>query len=93
MFEKIFTAGKIGNMELKNRLIRSATYEALADVNGNVTDELVNFYGILSRGGIGLIILGYSYIQENGKCASNQTEYIMTLLRRLKKLLILCIEK
>jgi len=73
MFEKIFTAGKIGNMELKNRLIRSATYEALADVNGNVTDELVNFYGILSRGGIGLIILGYSYIQENGKCASNQT--------------------
>lgn len=58
---------KIGSMEIKNRFVRSATYERLASEDGSVTDELVQFYKILAEGGTGLIITGLTYVQPNGK--------------------------
>ncbi|MFX0152869.1 MAG: NADH:flavin oxidoreductase [Candidatus Hodarchaeota archaeon] len=58
---------KIGSLEIKNRFVRSATYERLASEDGSVTDELVQFYKILAEGGIGLIITGVAYVQPNGK--------------------------
>jgi 2,4-dienoyl-CoA reductase-like NADH-dependent reductase (Old Yellow Enzyme family) len=41
---------KIGNMEVKNRFVRSATYECMVEETGEVTDELVNLYRHLARG-------------------------------------------
>lgn len=60
----IFTPGKIGNIEIKNRLIRSATYENAATSGGEVTDALVNFYRRLGRGGTGLIITGIGCVMD-----------------------------
>ena len=34
----LFEPLKIGNFEIKNRFVRSATYSAIADQNGSVTD-------------------------------------------------------
>jgi 2,4-dienoyl-CoA reductase-like NADH-dependent reductase (Old Yellow Enzyme family) len=39
----------------------------MADEDGKVTDRLINFYNRLAKGGVGLIILGYAYVQENGR--------------------------
>lgn len=69
----MFTPGKLGNLELENRLMRSAVWEAMADENGFVTDALVNCSRILAKGGVGLIILGYSYMQPNGRQQPGQT--------------------
>ena len=63
----------INNMSLKNRLVRSATYEAMAAEDGSVTDRLIDLYTSLAKGGVGLIITGFAYIQGNGHCMPLQT--------------------
>jgi len=62
----------IKNMSLANRLVRSATYEGLAAEDGSVTDELIDLHTTLARGGVGLIIVGYANVQENGHCMPRQ---------------------
>ena len=63
----LFEKTKIKNMELKNRLVRSATHEAMADDNGFPTDKLFKLYERLSKGGVGLIITGYTFVSRDGK--------------------------
>jgi 2,4-dienoyl-CoA reductase-like NADH-dependent reductase (Old Yellow Enzyme family) len=62
----LYEPTKINNMTLKNRLVRSATYEAMAAADGSVTDQLIDMYTSLAKGGVGLIITGTTHIQENG---------------------------
>jgi 2,4-dienoyl-CoA reductase-like NADH-dependent reductase (Old Yellow Enzyme family) len=69
----VFEPGKIGGMVIKNRLVRSATYEGMASEDGSVTDELVELYRTLAEGGVGLIITGYAYVQPSGKPMPRQT--------------------
>ncbi len=68
----IFKPKKIGNMIVKNRLIRSATYEGMASEEGGITNDLLNLYGKLAQGGIGLIITSFSYVQQSGRGYINQ---------------------
>lgn len=62
----VFTAGKISDVEIPNRLVRSATYECRATEDGFVTDDLVKVYEELAQGGVGLTITGMSYVREDG---------------------------
>jgi 2,4-dienoyl-CoA reductase-like NADH-dependent reductase (Old Yellow Enzyme family) len=55
----VFTSAHIGQIEIKNRLVRSATYENAATGEGRVSDFLVDLYRSLAKGGAGLIITGY----------------------------------
>ena len=54
-------------MELRNRLIRSATLEGLCSIDGQATPELIELYRNLAAGGCGLLISGITYIREEGK--------------------------
>ena len=63
---------QIGKLEIKNRCVRSATYEALANEAGEVTNELIDFYKTLSEGGTGLIITSYAFIQQSGRAQNKQ---------------------
>lgn len=63
----IFQPVRVRNIELKNRLVRSATAERMVDKEGAVTDELVKCYQKLARGGIGTIITGHSFVREDGR--------------------------
>ena len=67
-----FSPMKIGNMEVKNRFVRSATYECMAKETGEVTDELVNLYRHLAKGEVGLIITGYTFIHPLGRAFTYQ---------------------
>ena len=64
---KIFTPCAIGSLVLPNRIIRSATFEGMADKNGFITNEYIQFYDHLSRQKTGAIICGFSYISQEGK--------------------------
>ncbi|WP_026896172.1 NADH:flavin oxidoreductase [Clostridiisalibacter paucivorans] len=59
--KSLFDSTKLGNMDIKNRIVRSATWERMAK-DGRMTDKLFNVYRNLAKGGVGLIITGYSYI-------------------------------
>ena len=52
----VFTSALIGSVQVKNRLIRSATYENAATSGGEVSEFLVDLYRNLAKGGVGLII-------------------------------------
>lgn len=49
-------------MSMKNRIIRSATWEQLADEDGMPTKELLDIYEDLSSKDVGTIITGYAYV-------------------------------
>jgi len=59
--------GKIGRLDLKNRLVRAATSETMATKDGDATDELVRIYADLARGGAGLIITGHIHVEPRGQ--------------------------
>jgi len=69
----LFTPTKIGNLSLRNRLVRSATAERLADANGYPLPALQQLYSNLARGGVGLIITGHMYIHPSGKAHPEMT--------------------
>ena len=52
-------------MELRNRFVRSATYDGCAH-EGYVTDKQVDLYATLSEGGVGLIVTGITYVHPSG---------------------------
>ncbi|MFO8056421.1 MAG: NADH:flavin oxidoreductase [bacterium] len=62
----MFTPGRIGNLELKNRVVRSATWEALADEEGRVTGSLIGYTLARIRGEVGLYIMGITAVSRNG---------------------------
>lgn len=63
----MFTEGKIGNLKVKNRFIRSATAEYGANADGTITEQYFDLYRQLALGEIGLIIQGHLYIIDEGK--------------------------
>lgn len=64
---KLFTPKKIGNVELPNRFVHSATYEGMAKETGEVSDELIKRYEKLAKGGAGLIISGAMCVHSTGR--------------------------
>ncbi len=55
-FKKIFKSGKIGKMEVPNRLVVPAMATMYADEDGKITDRLIAYHEAKARGGWGLII-------------------------------------
>ena len=64
----LFEKTRIQGMELKNRIVRSATHEGMSDGNGFPTEALFKLYGRLAKGGSSLIITGYAFVSRDGKC-------------------------
>lgn len=67
MGKTLFDAQQIGSVTLKNRFVRSATWEGMCDAQGAVTPQLIDWYRDLTAGGVGLIISGYSFVRADGK--------------------------
>jgi len=74
MSKSFSTPQKIGSIDIKNRLVRSATFECMASLeDGSVTNELIHLYKTLAEGGVGLIITGLTYVHPSGRGYNNQT--------------------
>jgi 2,4-dienoyl-CoA reductase-like NADH-dependent reductase (Old Yellow Enzyme family) len=63
----LFEETKINGMTLRNRLVRSATWEGMCGPDGRPTGRLVKCYRDLAGGGVGLIISGYTFVRPDGK--------------------------
>jgi len=63
----LFDQTTINGMTLQNRLARSATWEGMCDVEGRPGEKLISLYRELARGGVGLIITGYTFVSPEGK--------------------------
>ena len=69
----LFTPKKIGNVELPNRFVHSATHEGMAKESGEVSDELIRRYRKLAKGGVGLAITGLMNVHSSGRGYKHQT--------------------
>jgi 2,4-dienoyl-CoA reductase-like NADH-dependent reductase (Old Yellow Enzyme family) len=63
---------QIKELVAKNRFLRSATMEYLADLEGKVTDDLLKLYYDVARGGSGLIVTGCAAVEQSGKGWAHQ---------------------
>ncbi|MGB9927038.1 MAG: NADH:flavin oxidoreductase [Methanosarcina sp.] len=68
----IFDPIKVCSLELKNRFVRSATHEYMAEEDGTPTSELGDLYEEFAKNEVGLIISGYSYVLPGGKSSEKQ---------------------
>ena len=62
----VFEATSIKGLTLPNRFVRSATWEGMADYDGNCTEKLVDLMAQLAKGGVGLIISGFTCVSPEG---------------------------
>lgn len=58
---KLFTPGKIGPVELRNRTIRSAAFEGMGKDN-NPTEQLKQYHVSVAEGGVGMTTVAYAGI-------------------------------
>lgn len=74
-------------MHVKNRFVRSATVECLADENNRITDEYIKVYTRLAKGGVGLIIPGNYFVNSIGRVVNRvpvlDRDEVIDDLRRL----------
>lgn len=64
----LFTPVRIGSLELRNRIARSATAEGLSGPDGAPSDRVADLYRELAAGGVGLIITGHAFVHPGGRC-------------------------
>ncbi len=67
MNNRLFETNSINAMSLANRFIRSATWDGLADDDGNCTARLIELMSNLASGGVGLIITGHAFVRKDGQ--------------------------
>ena len=60
-FPKLFESGRIGKLDLKNRILFPPMATHMATVEGDVTDQLIDYYAERARGGVGLVVIEGSF--------------------------------
>jgi 2,4-dienoyl-CoA reductase-like NADH-dependent reductase (Old Yellow Enzyme family) len=75
MESEVFDPIRVGGTEFKNRIIRSATHEGLADEGGAPTRAHAALYAKLDSGGVGGIITGFAAVSRDGRSALHRDLY------------------
>jgi 2,4-dienoyl-CoA reductase-like NADH-dependent reductase (Old Yellow Enzyme family) len=68
----LFQQTNINDLRLRNRTVRSATCDCLADSVGHVTDKQIDLFSNLAAGGVGLILTGITYAHLSGQIVAHQ---------------------
>lgn len=63
----LFEPARIRDLEMRNRFVRSATYDAGTDESGQVSDGQLKLYSDLAEGGVGLIISSIMFVHPMGR--------------------------
>ena len=83
--DKIFAAGKIGGLQLKNRLIRSGCFEGMCQ-NGQVTDNLIEHHRRLAEGDLAMTTVAYCSVSHDGRTFEHELWIREEIIPDLKRL-------
>jgi 2,4-dienoyl-CoA reductase-like NADH-dependent reductase (Old Yellow Enzyme family) len=53
---RLFSPGRIGTLEIKNRTVMDAMGTLLEELDGSVGERLIGYYEARAKGGAGLIV-------------------------------------
>jgi 2,4-dienoyl-CoA reductase-like NADH-dependent reductase (Old Yellow Enzyme family) len=67
----VFTPAKLGPVTLRNRIIKSATFEG-ATPNAVVTDDLIKYHRLPAAGGVGMTTVAYCAVSQAGRTEPTQ---------------------
>jgi NADH:flavin oxidoreductase / NADH oxidase family/Pyridine nucleotide-disulphide oxidoreductase len=70
MFPRLVEPGSIGNIRLKNRMIKAPQHTGLANPDGSVTDRMLRYYRDVASGGVSMVIVEYAWIDNDASRAS-----------------------
>jgi 2,4-dienoyl-CoA reductase-like NADH-dependent reductase (Old Yellow Enzyme family) len=70
----VLSEGRIGPLVTRNRIIRSATSESMADPGGFITDAYRRLHLRLARAHVGLIFTGHCAVHRSGRYIRGMTE-------------------
>lgn len=70
--KSLFDQTEFAGLKLKNRFIRSATYDGVADERGYLTEALFQIYEKLAKGGVGTIITGLTAVTDREQRSPGQ---------------------
>lgn len=65
-YQNLFQPGRIGKVEIRNRVVMTSLLTGLANKNGTVSEGLIAFYETRAQGGAGLIITEATQIVPGG---------------------------
>ena len=65
--KEIFEPVEIKGLKLKNRLVRSATWEGITALDGGIDERTYEIYDELARGGVGLVVTGFTSVAGNDR--------------------------
>lgn len=77
--------GRLGPVTLRNRIIKSATYEGMSK-RGLVTDALVEFHRKPAAGGVGMSTVAYCAVSPDGRTSKHQIQWTDEGLPGLRRL-------
>jgi len=63
-YPKLFERGRIGRLEIVNRIVKAATGTYLANPDMSVSDRMLSFYADMARGGAGLVFADNAIIMD-----------------------------
>ena len=69
-FPRLFEPGRIGNVDLKNRIIKAPQHTGLANPDGSITDRMLRYYKDVAQGGAGMVIVEYAWVDNDASQAS-----------------------
>ncbi len=75
----LFTAGRIGKLTLKNRLVMAPMVRNYADERGCMTPRYLAHVQRIARGGVGAIILEASSVCHDGRGFPISWDCMMTV--------------
>ena len=81
----LFTPGKIGPVELRNRTIRSAAFEGMGRDNGP-TEMLRDYHLSVARGGVGMTTLAYAGVSRSALSFTTQLWLRPEIVAPLRKI-------
>ena len=69
-FPKLFEPGSIGNVQLKNRVIKAPQHTGLANPDGSITERMLRYYRDVASGGVSMVIAEYAWVDNDASRAS-----------------------
>jgi 2,4-dienoyl-CoA reductase-like NADH-dependent reductase (Old Yellow Enzyme family)/thioredoxin reductase len=64
LFPHLFSHGQIGNLKIKNRILKAPQSTGMSNMDGSVSERLIRYYTEQAKGGTGLIVVEYAYVDD-----------------------------